>query len=183
MIKEQLTDTWKTISTTGSGNLPYSGFTLIELIVVLGIMTLTLALFAHLTVNFLAATRLKESAKDIATMFRLARRLAITERGECRVVFDSEGRCYWIEDEKGDILEKKHSLQRNVVFANPHLGKDGEKDGIVEFNSPDDSALSFYPQGTAETGSVYLYDEDMRKWYTLTLTSSTGNVKLYPEKH
>ncbi|MBA7684375.1 hypothetical protein ES703_92770 [subsurface metagenome] len=146
-------------------------------------MTLTLGLFAHLTANFLAATRLKESAKDIASMLRLARRLAITDRGECRVVFDSKGGRYWIEGEKGDILEKKHSLQRNVVFANPYLGKDGEKDGIVEFDSPDDSALSFYPQGTAETGSLYLYDGDTRKWYTLTLTSSTGNVKLYPEKH
>jgi len=183
MVKAQPMDTWKMTSITGRRDPRSCGFTLIELIVVLGIMTLSIALLAHFTTNFLGATRLKESAKDIAAVLRLARRLAITERQRCRVVFDSKAGHYWIEDEKGDILEKKHSLHRNVIFANPHFGKDEEKDGIVEFDSPDDGALSFYPRGTAETGSLYLYDEDMGRWYTLTLTSSTGNVKLYPEKH
>jgi len=54
---------------------------------------------------------------------------------------------------------------------------DDDGDGI------DDDSLSFYPPGTAETGSIYLKHEDSGRWYTITISSTTGYIRVYPQKH
>lgn len=160
-----------------------SGFTLIELIVVLGVVSVVVFLGILSVGGFLSRSRLKNSAEDIASTLRWARRLSITKRREYRVVFDPARRKYWIEDEEKMVIEGKHSLLENVAFANPDLWKREEEDGIVEFDDPDDDSLSFYPQGTAETGSIYLKNEGSGRWYTITISSTTGYIRVYPEKH
>ena len=159
------------------------GHTLIELIVVLAVVSVIIALSVSSIGNFLSRSRLKNSAEDITSTLRWARRLAITKREVYRVVFNPKKRKYWVENEEGNVLEKKQSLEENIIFANPELYKEGEEDGIVEFNDPDDNSFSFYPQGTAETGSIYLQGKGNREWYTITIASTTGYVKVYPEKH
>jgi len=156
---------------------------LIELMVALGVVSVVIFLFIFSGSSFLSRSRLKNSAEDIASTLRWARRLAITKRKEYRVVFDPARRKYWIEDEEKMVIEGKHSLLENVVFADPDLSKREEEDGIVEFDDPDDDSLSFYPQGTAETGSIYLKNEDSGRWYTITISYTTGYIRLYPEKH
>ena len=156
---------------------------MIELMVVLGVVSVVVFLFILSASSFLSRSRLKNSAEDIASTLRWARRLAITKRKEYRVVFDPARRKYWIEDEEGMVIEGKHSLLENVVFADPDLSKREEEDGIVEFDDPDDDRLSFFPQGTAETGSIYLKNEDSGRWYTITISSTTGYIRVYPEKH
>ncbi|MFQ6067767.1 MAG: GspH/FimT family pseudopilin [bacterium] len=159
------------------------GFTLMELIVVLGVVSVVIFLSILSVGSFLSRSRLKTSAEDIASTLRWARRLSITKRKEYRVVFDPARRKYWIEDKEGTVIEGTHSLSENVVFADPELWKKGEEDGIVEFDDPDDDSLSFYPQGTAETGSIYLKNEDSGSWYTITVSPTTGYIRVYPEKH
>ncbi len=156
---------------------------MIELMVALGVVSVVIFLFIFSGSSFLSRSRLKNSAEDIASTLRWARRLAITKRKEYRVVFDPARRKYWIEDEEKMVIEGKHSLLENVVFADPDLSKREEEDGIVEFDDPDDDRLSFYPQGTAETGSIYLKNEDSGRWYTITISSTTGYIRVYPEKH
>ncbi len=46
-----------------------------------------------------------------------------------------------------------------------------EEDGIVEFDNPDDSCFSFYPQGTGESGSIYLREKESERWHTIRLLS------------
>ncbi len=133
--------------------------------------------------SFLSRSRLKNSVEDIISTLRWARQLSITKRRKYRVVFEPARRKYWIEDEEGRVMEGKHSLAKNVVFADPDLWKREEEDGIVEFDDPDDDSLSFYPQGTAETGSIYLKNEDSGMWYTITISSTTGYIRVYPEKY
>jgi prepilin-type N-terminal cleavage/methylation domain-containing protein len=159
------------------------GFTLIELIVVLGVVSAVVFLGILSASNFLSRSRLKASAEDIASILRGARRLSITKRKEYRVVFDPTRRKYWIEDEEEMVIEGSHSLLENVVFADPDLWKREEEDGIVEFDDPDDDSFSFYPQGTAEAGSIYLKNEGSGRWYTITVSPTTGYIRVYSEKH
>ena len=92
------------------------GFTLIELIVVIGIMSLVSFIAISSARNFLFKTRLESSAENIAATLRWARRLAITERKKYKVVFDLERKTYWVEDKErwlrkeGKKLEKKSSF-------------------------------------------------------------------------
>jgi len=160
-----------------------SGFTLIELIIVIGIISSVTVMSTLFVGNFLSQTHLKSSAADIAGTLRWARRLAITKRANFKVVFDTKRGRYWIKDKDNSIVDKIQKLRENILFANPCLGKKGEEDGIVEFNDPDDNSFSFYPQGTAETGSIYLQNKENKEWHTITIAGATGYVKVYPEKH
>jgi len=160
-----------------------SGFSLIELIVILAIISGVTTIATLSTRNFLSETYLKSSAQDIASTLRLARRLAITKRETYRVVINFSQRKYWIEDVKENRVEGVGYLKSGIIFADPELGKMGEKDGIVEFGYWNDNAFSFFPQGAAEAGSIYLKDERNGNWYTLTIVPSTGKVNIYPNKH
>ncbi|MCD6472866.1 prepilin-type N-terminal cleavage/methylation domain-containing protein [Candidatus Aerophobetes bacterium] len=159
------------------------GFTLIELLIVLSIICAVLGISIFYIDNFLFRNRLETSAQDIAVTLRLARRLSITKRREYKVAFNQKERKYWIENKEGEVVEEKHQLEKNVLFANPHLDKYGEDNGIVEFDEPDDNSFSFYPQGTAEAGSIYLENRDSKKWYTITISPTTGCIRVYSQKH
>lgn len=99
------------------------------------------------------------------------------------MVFNQKEKKYWIEDENKEVVEEKHRLEKNVFFANPHFGKGGEEDGVVEFDAPNNNSFSFYPQGTAEAGSIYLENRDNKEWHTITISPTTGYVKVYSQKH
>lgn len=171
-------DTLKMISTTGNPD----GFSLLELIVVVGIISCISFVGSISFHNHLSETILKTSAQDIASTLLWARRLAITKRGTYKVVFQPDKGKYWIEDSKGNKVEGVAHLRKEVVFDNPELGKWGEENGLVESGISDD-AFSFYPQGTAEGGSIYLKNEKSGSWYTITILPTTGRVKIYQGKH
>ncbi len=166
------------ISTTGNS----SGFSLLELIVVIGIILSVTVMSSLYFKNHFSGTLLKASAQEITSTLIWARRLAITKRKPHRVTFHPQKKKYWIEDIENMKVEGVNYLKEGINFANPELGKWGEKNGLVEAGIQD-NAFFFYPQGTAEGGSIYLQDGGNKKWYTITITPSTGVVNIYPEKH
>ena len=172
------TDIWKMILITGN----FSGFSLIELIVAMGLISSIIFLGSLHFQSHLSQTLLKTSSQEVASTLRWARRLAITKRQPHKVVFQPQTGKYWIENAKGEKVEGVVCLKKRIKFANPELGKTGEEDGLVEAGIPD-NAFSFYPQGTAEGGSIYLKDSEKGNWYTVTITPTTGGVTIYEEKH
>jgi len=163
--------------------LPSTGLTIIELIVVLAIISAVVAFSVLSLGNFASERYLKASAQDLASTMKWARQLAITNRKAHQVVFSSSDDRYWIEDNEGKKIGRSQQLKRGVHFSNPNLGKNGEEDGIVEFDNPEDGGFSFYPRGSAETGSIYLQEKGKERWYTLTVAGTTGYVRIYAEKH
>jgi Tfp pilus assembly protein FimT len=176
-------DTWRMISITGKLRLRSSpSFSLLELLVVLGIISSLTLLGSLFFYHHLSETLLKTSAQEIASTLIWARRLAITKRQSHRVVFQTEKKKYWIEDNRGKQVEGVAYLKRNIVFADPELNKWGEENGLIESGILD-QAFSFYPQGTAEGGSIYLREKNGDNWYTITVVPTTGKVRVYPGKH
>jgi len=159
-----------------SGRKGEFGYTLVELIIVLAIVGTVVSISVPFVSNFLFSTHLESSAEDIVSTLRWARRLAITKRKEHRVIFNPQRGMYWLEDKEGNITGERRSLQENIVFADPELNKMQEEDGIVEFDNPDDSGISFYPQGTAESGSIYLRGKESERWHTITMLCSQLNI-------
>lgn len=176
--------TWKMILTTGRSNIKSSfpGFSLLELVIVVGIVLSVTSLSSLLFKGHFAETVLKTSAQDIASTLNWARRLAITRRKLYKVVFRVKEKKFWIEDDFREMVGRPAYLHSGVIFANPGLHKWGEEDGLVEAGGGD-SAFSFYPQGTAEGGSIYIKEENSNNWYTITIVPSTGRVNVYPGKH
>jgi len=161
----------------------FLGFSLVELIVVLAIISGVTVVATLSTRNFLSETYLKSSAQDLSVTLKLAHRLAITKREIYKVVIVPSQRKYWIEDIKENRVEGVGHLKSGIIFADPELDKIGEEDGIVEFGYWNDDAFSFFPQGAAEAGSIYLKDKRNGNWYTLTIVPTTGKVSIYPYKH
>lgn len=158
------------------------GFSFVEFLIVLGIAVSTAAVG---TISFhfhLSETLLRTSAQELASTLRWARRLAITRRNSHKVSFEPEEGKYWVEDAEGYSVEGITRLKDKIVFSDPGLRKWGIEDGIVESGVQDD-AISFYPQGTAEAGSIYLKDKRSGNWYTVTITPLTGKVRVYEGVH
>lgn len=171
-------DTWKTTSITGK----LSAFSLIELIIVVGIISSAMVAGSLQLRHRLSETFLKTSAQELASTLIWARRLAITKRKIHKVVFEPERGMYWIGDEDNRKADKVVYFKKGIELANPELGKWGEENGIVEAGIPD-NAIFFYPQGTAEGASIYLKEKRANTWFTITVTPSTGAIKIYAHKN
>lgn len=117
------------------------GFTLVELMVVLFILSALAALAAPSFSRTLASARLRASASDVRATFGRARSLAVAGGRERAVIFDLE---------KGE-----YGLDNDVVrrgFPEP------VRLGVVrlagEENARGDARVRFYPDGSAEEAEV-----------------------------
>jgi prepilin-type N-terminal cleavage/methylation domain-containing protein len=73
------------------------GFTFLELLTVLALMTLLLGLVAPTFYRGWERERLKASLRDLSAILRLARSVAVVERSRVRVFVDLEYGRYWLE--------------------------------------------------------------------------------------
>ena len=74
----------------------FSGFTLLELIVVLFILALAAALVAPVFTSSFGQLRLKAATRDLAALCRFARTQAITNQVVLEVVLDRRANAYWL---------------------------------------------------------------------------------------
>lgn len=82
----------------------YGGFTLIEIIVVVVILSIA-ALLAAPMLGSAADFQVKSAASQIASDLDYARGLAVTHQKACSVVFDPSAETYEIRDESGNLVQ------------------------------------------------------------------------------
>ncbi len=87
-----------------------SGFTLIELSIVIFIMLMMLSATVPWMKNFSESTRLRSTARSIRSLMEFARSSAVSERTEYVVMFDPEQEEYWLS-----LLELLDQGSGNVV--------------------------------------------------------------------
>ncbi|MBU0759563.1 MAG: GspH/FimT family pseudopilin [Candidatus Omnitrophica bacterium] len=148
------------------------GFTLVEMLVVLAIIGMLLGISIPFTSGFGKGLRIKTASRAILGTLRVARSSAITYRDRQMVVFDAQEGAYWIQDEDGNISEKKHKLPGSIKFELP-----GNKESDpITFK---DDAVIFVPSGAVEgpSGTITLSDKggDSR---TISIISSTGKITI-----
>lgn len=130
------------------------GFTLLELILVLVILSTVLAMAAPSLRGFFGSRKTHDTAAQILAMTQFARSQAISEGIIYRLNFDTREHTYWLTAQKSGSFEKLKT-EFGQVFTFPN-------DITVELNAVaeegDEMFLVFTPQGTVTAGTIRLID-------------------------
>ena len=149
------------------------GFTVIELIVVLAIVSLVVATSVPLFTGFQAGRRLKASSFDLTAALRTAQSHTLTTRRRHSVVLDIVTGEFWMEDELGDLVDvRKHLARGTDVEEVTGVTPEGSR-ARFEFVTPHG--------GIKRTGSgpiVITLKSSKGKTNNLVINPLTGSVKI-----
>jgi general secretion pathway protein H len=120
------------------------GFSLLELLVVLGILAIGLALVAPSFNRARSALVVRTAAYELASHLRVARAAANTQSVQHVLVFDYAARRYWAEGVVAPRLLPQSILVDVVVPESEQIGRT--------------SRIRFLPDGSASGGKVVLKD-------------------------
>ena len=134
-----------------------SGFTLIEIVLCLGITVILTTLAIPNFKSIFSQFRLEGAVQKIISDLRLARQIAITERVKVLVHLDPDQERY--------TLEKIEGTQSSPIFTVDFKNPKEKLQGIDLVGSTKGNKLVFYPHGTTNS------------WTTITLRNSIGKEK------
>jgi len=142
------------------------GFTLLELILVMVILSTVLAMAAPSLRGFFASRKTHDTAAQILALTQFARSQAISEGIVYRLNFDTRDRTYWLTAQQAGMFEElKTEFGQIFTLA---------KDIVMELEDLDEDDmeifLKFTPQGTVTAGTIRLIDRAGR---ALEITSPT----------
>lgn len=142
------------------------GFTLLELILVMVILSTVLGMAAPSLSGFFGSRQTHDTAAQILALTQLARSQAISEGIVYRLNFDTNERTYWLTAQQAGAFEElKTGLGQKFTLP---------KDMVMEMEDVEredkDMFLKFTPQGTVTAGTVRLID---RRGLALEITCPT----------
>ncbi len=151
-----------------------SGFTLVELMIVIGVAAVIMAFAIPGVLNWIPDYRLKGGANDLFSNLQWAKLNAVKANKDWAVVFDTANGVYYICSDKGDnswstvLGAGANTVERTVDFAQYESGV-GYGSGSATTNAttgggalPGDNVsynfniLTFNSRGTCSGGYVYL---------------------------
>lgn len=143
-----------------------SGFTLIEIVVVLGIVAISLTLAPTLFSGALSTVSLKREARELGSALRHLRSVAIASQAPQALTVDVEARSYAAGDSSG-VVSLPNATRVEIVTAesemlNDHIG-----------------SIRFFPDGGATGGQIILERGSRR--IVVDIDWVTGRVKLYED--
>lgn len=149
-----------------------AGFSMVELMVVVGAMGLLLALSVPGIRGWLRSMRLNGEVNSMAMMMRAARSVAINRNSDVVFVFDqSEGQYFYVIDADGD-----GAADDNEVQSGTHTLRDGITIGA--FTTPQ-QWITFTPRGsTSDGGTITVEGHNSENSRTIRVYSGTGNVTI-----
>ena len=164
-----------------------SGYSLIELIVVLVLIGILSAIATPLLISTIMKTQLKTSAKELATTFRYARSQAISTKKPFYFYVDLDNSSYWISSDVENAESEGtfdaetvreaatniRSTSKEIIIKKVDAALSTMNEGIVE--------IPFYPQGNTINVIVYLEkrnESNSDRNYEIHLDEITGKVKI-----
>lgn len=133
-----------------------SGFTLIEIMIVIAIMSITAAVAAPHFHNFLCQKRLHGATRQIMSDLMFARMLTVSGRNKVKVIFNVNGKNYTIFEDKNKNgnIDTGESTVKNI------------QNYFYDVTFKSTANPTFSPRGSASTGS------------TITLMNPSGSKTL-----
>jgi type II secretion system protein H len=129
------------------------GFTLLELVLVMVIICTVLGMASVSLRGFFVSRKIDDTAVRIVSLARLARSAAVSEGRDYRLVFDREGRRFYLaRREQGGFRRPRAALGRAF-----RLPEEVSLELITQSASRRDH-LTFSPDGRAEPATVRLTD-------------------------
>jgi len=134
----------------------HEGFTLLELILVMVIISTVLAMAAPSLRGFFSSRKTHDAAANILSLIRFARSQAISEGRTYRLNFDQGRGIYWLTSnrEGGAFSGLNSEFGREFLLPDDttiELEKADDKNGTGKY-------ITFFPQGMAENGTITLTD-------------------------
>jgi type II secretion system protein H len=144
-----------------------SGFTLIELIVVMLVLAILFGAIAPALSGFGAGREAKHVASQIVTLARWAREQAISEGRTFRLSFDTSRQAYWVTAENGAVFQPL-GVEFGRIFTWPETV-------AVTFDTPQADGLpclEFLPSGRSQPGRIRVTSRsgDMTELASLSAT-------------
>ncbi len=141
------------------------GFTLLEILVVLTLMTLILAIIPPLVPNALGGAKIKSATRQIASGLNSARSEAISRQKETRLTLDVEEKTFQIGNRQ-KRLDLPEDTQLTLITAH------------TEQLSEDRGAIRFFPDGSSTGGRIELGHEHNK--FMIDVNWLTGNIQISP---
>ena len=142
--------------------------TLVEILVVMGIVGLLLATTVPALTHYAARLHVKTAVRQVTGLASYARSLAISTREEHALVVDpSHGTLSIVNLVSGEPLEKVVRLPSNVTVTLTVGGQPSEKLRVV-----------FRPTGSLSGRTAILTLADKERQYTITISGPTGAVSI-----
>ncbi len=146
--------------------LKKSGMTLMELLVVLGIIGIVVGMSAPALTRYAGQVRLKSTVRQVVGLLSLARSLSIGSPAGHTVSIDLEHRQLTVIDNNvNEALDQKVRLAAGLEISVEAAG---------EALTPPE--LVFQPNGALRGRTVSIILTDKQKTYTITVSSITGAV-------
>ena len=164
-----------------------SGFTVVELMIVLAIMGIMLVLAVPSFVQFTRNSRIKSGSQMVVSALRTARSYAITKRKNHRVIIDTVMNAVKVyEDDMGTLSDWK-VMPKTIVISSDDISKS------LDVPYPDDSAaitssklmVEFKPTGATTTSyssvEIQVSDDDKTNPDTsyIEIMRLTGRVRTH----
>lgn len=161
------------ISNSGS-----TGFTLIELIIVLFIIGITSGLAGIVISRSSGNFELKNFTKDLSTVLRYARNQAVTEKKMYCFFIDNNERMYRLYAEKGKNDEEVDDSGNSEKFVQVlHKPIPEELELTIRGKDPDSSFIEFFSVGNSTGGIVEVVNQKGTVYF-VKVNRITGKVEV-----
>ncbi len=143
----------------------YRGFTLLEMLIVLMIMSLLMTLVPPLFSNALPSLTLKAVTNDLLQDLNYVRDIAILKGKKTQVVINQNTGAYSSEDK---YQGKEQILPNSIKISASHIGL-----RVVDDENP---VIAFFADGSSSGGIITLSNND--RVYSLIVDWITGSISL-----
>ncbi|MFA4986105.1 MAG: prepilin-type N-terminal cleavage/methylation domain-containing protein [Candidatus Brocadiia bacterium] len=155
-----------------------SGFTLIELSLVVALMAVTLVVIVSNMDSLIPATKINADARRVASFIETAFSQAVATGSPVLVVYDLDEQCYFLalpnNDTDEDPYKMNHTsplyLPSGVKFVKIFLGDEPVRRGVV--------MVRVQPTGRLRAHSIFIEDDGDRK-LTIEIGPLTGLASIY----
>ena len=160
------------------------GFTLVELIVVVAIVSVLAGMIAPRMYNLSGSARLRQSSRRFLATARYARDFAATRRCKCRLTIDTKEQGYTLTRQKDAEHDPNEFVPLEASLAKPQRLPDGLRFGSLRIEpalprpQADANAdyIDFDPTGRADAAVVEITDG--QGVYSVLVTPYTGYARL-----
>jgi len=160
----------------------HRGFSFIELMVVLVILSLSISLITPSLSRFLRTVELKGAAKKVSGILRYCRSEAVNKGLVHQVLFDSDLKRISVQSIESTEAKKEEEVKKEgelpkKVYALPDGIQIKKVDVASVQNATDLPTIEFYPNGGSNGGSIILDGQD-RSGFKIEVHFLTGMVKI-----